>query len=408
MKFIGMIILILALGIAQNSPAVYKDDQLEELLRLAIENNPEIKSREESVSSFIHEAKFAGSLPDPQLTAGYFFTPVETKVGPQEWRVGLMQKFPWFDKLSTKRKVSLLKAEVAKQQLRSSKLKIVREVRTVYQKLRLLAVDDFITRKNLEIFKQVEAVIRAKYTTGTARQAHLIQLQVEILKLEDQLETLDDKKIVYEAELTDYLGGLKPPALDFGDLDYYEAELIDGQKLNFDYNPEMQIANLHVEIAQRGLHLANLASIPDFSLGVDYVSLGGTAGDNPLMAKAGISLPLWFGKNKALRGKAAAIKQSSEYRLKDAEEKYVSLLEELRFRLEDQRRKFHLYVNELIPLAEQSYQTSEAAYLGETLDFASYLDAERTLLNLQLAAARARSDYYITQAKYLEINGSEF
>ncbi|NOZ08500.1 MAG: TolC family protein [FCB group bacterium] len=408
MKFIGMIILILAFAVSQKSPAVYQDDQLEMLLRLAIKNNPEIKSREESVSAFIHEAKFAGSLPDPQLTAGYFFTPVETKVGPQEWRVGLMQKFPWFDKLSTKRKVSLLKAEVATQQLRASKLKIAREVRTVYQKLRLLAVDDFITRKNLEIFKQVEAVIRAKYTTGTARQAHLIQLQVEILKLEDQLETLDDKKIVYKADLADYLGGLELPALDFGDLDYYEEELIDGQALNFDYNPEMQIANLQVEIARRGLHLAKLASIPDFSLGVDYVSLGGTAGDNPLMAKAGISLPLWFGKNSALRGKATAVQQSAEYRLRDTEEKYVARLEELRFKLEDQRRKFHLYVNELIPLAEQSYQTSEAAYLGETLDFASYLDAERTLLNLQLAAARARSDYYIAQAKYLEINGSEF
>ncbi len=408
MKSIGIIILILALGYSQKAPQVYQDAQLEVLLQLAIDNNPEIKSREESVNSILQAAKITGSLPDPQLTAGYFFTPVETKVGPQEWRIGIMQMLPWFDKLSTKRKISLLKAEVAKQQLRSSKLKIVREVRTVYQQLRLLAVDDDITRKNLDIFRQTEAVIRAKYTTGKARQAHLIQLQVEILKLEDQLESLDDKKIVFEAKLQDYLGGVGIPDLNFGDLKIYEKKLVDGQELNFDENPELQTARLQVAVAEKGLHLAKLASIPDFAVGVDYVSLGGDAGDNPLMGKAGISLPIWFGKNKAKRGRSQADKQSAEYKLADTEEKYTARLEEIRYKLEDDRRKFHLYINELIPLAEQSYQTAEAAYLAEALDFSTYLEAERTLLNLQLAAARARSDYYIAQAQYLEINGSEF
>jgi len=133
MKFIRTLMLKCA-GVLFSIAACQDSPQLTEYLNLAMDNNPEIKAQAESVIALTRLAKYNGSLSNPTITAGTFFTPVETKVGPQEWKIGFSQKLPWFGKLSTKKRIGLLQADIASQQLRAVKLRVIRDVRIAYEK----------------------------------------------------------------------------------------------------------------------------------------------------------------------------------------------------------------------------------------------------------------------------------
>jgi len=258
---------------------------------------------------------------------------------------------------------------------------------------------------NLKIFHQVESVVRSKFTTAQAPQVQLIQIQVELLKLQDALETIHNTKAVLLSQLRNHLGGMDftPPEFEMT-IDYGE-DLVFESLTTLENNPRHLISEIKVKLSEEGVQLSSLASLPDIAIGVDYISLGGDAGDNPLMGMLGLSIPVWLGKNKASRESSKAKLSSARHLQVDTANQLSTQQDDLEFTLEDNQRKYYLYRDKLIPLAEQSYQTSEAAYLTDKLDFATYLEAERSLLSLRLSAAKARSEFYIAQAKYDELSG---
>ena len=58
----------------------------------------------------------------------------------------------------------------------------------------------------------------------------------------------------------------------------------------------------------------------------------------------------------------------------------------------DAERRITLYQDTLIPRAQEALQAALDSFESGLLDFASVLDAERTLLELQLNHERARAD----------------
>ena len=55
-----------------------------------------------------------GWLPNPEVMVGWYETSVETRVGPQEWSLGLRQKVPFPTKLATKAELGGVEAKVAR------------------------------------------------------------------------------------------------------------------------------------------------------------------------------------------------------------------------------------------------------------------------------------------------------
>lgn len=400
MKYYGMFLLLISLMTAQ-----FNNTQLDQLIQTALKNNPGIQAMEADLMSKQATAHGSGFYPDPQISAGYFFTPVETKTGPQEWKLGLRQMIPGFGKLSSKKQIAMLRADIAFQKLQQAKLNLRYNVSEEFEKLKLLHVEAGITQDNLRIFRQLEAVVRSKYTTSTASQAQLIQIQLEILKLEDQLESLTFRQLMSSSRLQRLLGTEQVPTLEFTDAALLTDDLPPIQGSDYLANPQYIISMLNMEISNRQVRLSKLSYVPDFSVGIDYISLGGDAQENPLMGSLGLSLPVWPGKTRRIRQAADAGFRSAENNVRDTAEQLSTQIEIAVLRLKDLGRKYKQYVNEMIPLAEQSYNVAETGYLAESLDFPTLLEAERNLLTLQLSAARTRHDYSIAQLEYELLTG---
>src|SRR5699024_3546625 len=100
MALLLMLILIPLWSFAQQSPQA--NTQLDRYLQEAAQNNPELKARFQEYLAALQQAPQVNTLPDPELSFGYFINPIETRLGPQQARLGLTQMFPWFGTLGAR------------------------------------------------------------------------------------------------------------------------------------------------------------------------------------------------------------------------------------------------------------------------------------------------------------------
>ena len=76
------------------------DGTLPAYLAYAYAHNPALRASFEEWRASTHVAPQVRRLPEPQLTFAGFVRPVETRVGPQRAKLGLMQWFPWPSRLT--------------------------------------------------------------------------------------------------------------------------------------------------------------------------------------------------------------------------------------------------------------------------------------------------------------------
>ncbi len=86
--FLGFLLLL--------GPNLFGQQDLNEYLKIAAENNPGLQVNFNEYMAAMEKVPQVKSLPDPMVAFGYFIQPVETRVGPQEWRFNMAQSFPWF------------------------------------------------------------------------------------------------------------------------------------------------------------------------------------------------------------------------------------------------------------------------------------------------------------------------
>ncbi len=112
-----IIMLVLTLSVrASQQPSDTNDlYELSDYLRYASLNNAELRAKFEQWKAALEQIPQAGALSDPKFTYGYFIEEVETRIGPQQQKFGIMQVFPWFGKIQARTDVAAAKAQAAKQ-----------------------------------------------------------------------------------------------------------------------------------------------------------------------------------------------------------------------------------------------------------------------------------------------------
>jgi outer membrane protein, heavy metal efflux system len=114
--------------------------------------------------------------------------------------------------------------------------------------------------------------------------------------------------------------------------------------------------------------------------------------DNTVALMASLSVPLWFGRNRAEVRAATADRLERTRMLEARTNMLASDLKMVLFGIGDAARRIGLYEDTLLPLADQSEKTSEAAYRAGTVDFEALIAASRALLDSRLSHARAIAD----------------
>ncbi|MEE9443791.1 MAG: TolC family protein [candidate division Zixibacteria bacterium] len=395
-----------------SSDLIYKNgtgNNLPDLLKLGLRINPSIKESFYNWRAAIDRASFAGTLPDPVLSFGYFMERVETRVGPQRYKIGLRQSLPWFGTLGTKSDVARSEALASEMNYESRKQSVTHDIKTVYYELYYLGKLKSLTLANFEILKFWESVTQTKYKTAQVSHHDLIKVQIELGILEDRLIGIDKMIPPVKSNLAALLNSSDISEISIPDTIYIEDISTEIQFILdriIDGNPALKSIAYGVQKGKAAVRLSGKISMPAFTIGVDYIETGPAlipsmpeSGKDPLMLNVGMTLPIWFGKNKAVKNQSRARLMAEENKLANARNTLIARVEKILFEYDEAKRKLVLYRDGLIPRAEEALNVGYAAFQAGQIDIVSLLDSQRQLLHFQEVYERARTDLAIKISK---------
>ncbi|REJ79682.1 MAG: TolC family protein [Acidobacteria bacterium] len=375
--------------------------RVDDFISFATTCSPRLEAARERWKAALQRVDQVGVLPDPRLHFGHFIESVETRVGPQKNRLGVTQGVPWPSKLRVRRQVAREAARVAEKAYDAARVQVLFAVKDAYYELYYLARAIATTEDNIALLLHLESVAQANFTVG-APVSGVVKAQVELGRLDDQLKSLSALRSPAVARLNAALGRPASSPVSWpGELIPGTLEVDDEEALASlsDGNPELLALDHEVDRNARVVDLARLSFRPDFAFGLDWVDTGeainpllADSGKDPLVAKVSMTVPIW-------RSKYRAAVRDSEHRREEARQKREGLgfalesrLELVLFKFHDAERKIDLFRDTLVPLAEASLEVAQQGYEAGNESFLDVIDAQRQLLELQLALERSRVD----------------
>lgn len=375
---------------------------LDTLLAIAEATNPGLRAAFESWSASLERIPQASALPDPRLTYAYFVESVETRVGPQKQRFGVSQTFPLLGKLGLRGERAVHEANAGGARFEAARRDLRVRVTRLWSDYFYLERAVAVTDENVRLLQSLERVALQQYSAGRASHSAVVRAQVELGRLEDRLRGLLDQRRPTLAALGAELGDLgplsvtAPDSLETRGLAYSLDAL---RELALANNPQLVGHRAGVSRDEAGLALASKSPIPDLTLGAEVIDTGDArtmnvpeSGKNPIIAMATINLPLWFGKYRAEKAEAKAKLAATRSELAQLENRVIADLERLHFELRDADRRVDLYAHTLLPRARQGLAVTTDGYATGVVDFLDLIDSQRTLLEFELAHARAIAD----------------
>lgn len=389
---------------------------LADCLRYAESHSAALRAAEAKWRAAESGVAAVGSLPDPTITYGYFLDEVETRAGPQKQKIGVRQRLPWFGTIGLAGDAAGAAAAAERERYRGARLSLLVEVTDAYLEYAYLARAWEIVGARLELVRGLEAVARARYSAGDASFADVTRAQIELARMENEHEGIEARREPLSARLGAAMNVGTARALPWPEgipdaptpVSEEEARGLLGRG-----NPELRALDFEVARAATGVRLARRRYFPDITIGLDYIMTDEASmpvdesGKDPLVATASISLPLWFGKHagtvSAARSSEAALLGAKAQRERDLEARLEALL----YEIGDARRKVALYEDRLLPLARQSYASTEAAYRAGAADFDSLIGAHEIALEFELGLAHARADLVLAAARLRRLIGHD-
>ncbi len=157
-------IILIALGSWIAASSQQYPDSLLRYLEIAAENNPVVLQKFNEYQAALQKIPQAGSLSDPELSAGVFLSPMELLNGKQVADLRLMQMFPWFGVLKSAKDEMSQMANAKFELFRDAKLQVFYDVQRTWYELYKIKKEISISEKNIEILKVIErlALVRFK------------------------------------------------------------------------------------------------------------------------------------------------------------------------------------------------------------------------------------------------------
>lgn len=391
--------------------------ELENLVRLALERNPELEAARRGFDVVRSKISPAGALPDPELMFGQmnedslapFTTLGDPEHGFSEVYVGLTQEFPFPGKRGLRRKVADMEAQAEASRYKSTRLRVISEVKTAFYDLYAIDKAIEIVERDRRLLEQLAKIASAKFSVGKGIQQDVLDSQVEITRVEERLSILRQRRQVIEALLNTLL---------YRPIETSVARVAEIQKSPLPYNlselsaladrnyPLLEAQRRLIDRDAFALDLAKKGKYPD--LGVTFVYHN--RGSNPEYWTIGgtVKIPLYFGSKQRheIEGAVSGFAQSRQA--------YQSARTQAFYRVKDMylmattaERLLKLYDEGIIRQASFSLESAVANYEVGKIDFLTLLTSWSRLLNYQVTYYEQLAEYQKALAQLEPLVGIE-
>lgn len=384
-------------AIAQNA-AEEMYPELEVYVRMALENNPELKALDYLYRSGAEKSRETGVLPDPELGINYDFNPMMSESVAGRFSVSVMQMFPWFGSLQARRDMQMASAGAERAAIDIRRLELLQEVRMTWFDIVEMHHHIDVTWENLQLLGELEKLVETRYVTARAGQADILRIQMEEQRIRTRLA---DQEGMLNA-LTSSFNALlnRNPAAEVLVPDEiirrdYTYSVVQARSLARSRNPVFEnLSARETELRMRD-RIARLDGRPSFGLGLEVMGRDfGPMSMNPeatesFIGMATIRLPIYRGRTRSQQRQVGEELRAIDQLRGQAENRLDADLSQA---LEDTRRydrAIRLMEVELIPRAELALEILREEYASGNVRFDELLQIQRELLDLEMDLVEA-------------------
>jgi outer membrane protein TolC len=398
------------------------DSQLSGLVAALLEQNPEARSARAFSRSRLERAPRERSLPDPSVTYRYFAQSPETRVGPQRHAVEISQGVPWFGKRELQARRATHEATGVAWHVRDLERDLVAELKRDYFEAAYLQEALAVNSDETQLLRRFERIALTRYSTGEGIQQSVIKVQTDISRLADRETALRERLDAVTRRIVQLTGA--DPALHLAPISLGLVELdSDPQDLAHDAmreHPRLRAIRAAIRADEAWLHRRKLDARPDFRFGLGYVDVGSREdaagrlnppednGEDAWSVTVGVNVPLFRKRIRSGVAEARESARSNELLLESARDELEYAVRESMLRLESILERARLYRDVIVPQAEQSLASAEAAHATNRQSFLDLLDAERVLFQVRLTHHRLLADHWIALADLERALGQPF
>ena len=378
------------------------DGSLNGYVAFALARSPELRASFERWRAATMRISRARRIPEPVIKYSYYVRSIETRVGPQNHKLSLMQAFPWPTALSAGADVASETARAAERRFDAEALAVKQAVADAYWRLWLLQEEHHLKSEHDVVMETLAGTVRGRVRTGAASLADLNQVELGIARHHDHHGAHREDQRVATADLQRAIGATdREQELDATDtpLEGLPSKSEEALSQTARRHPRIEAAELMATASDSQVRAEAAERAPSLLAGLDWIVVGEArtvsdkSGQDAVIVTAGLSVPLW-GRNyrdamSAARAEGDAHRADRDAALQSADAQLTAALSAVR----GAQRRIDLYRNTLIPQAETTFQSVLGGYQSGRSTVASALLAQKELLELQLKLARSRAHH---------------
>lgn len=372
---------------------------LEDLLRAARENNPELKAAMHAAQAKRARIPAEKTLPDPMVIFQSMGDPIPGKLmkgDPSSARtIGVEQEIPFPGKLGLKGKIAEVEAQVEELNHTQVHRKLTSDIKQAYYDLFVIRESMDIVRKDKDLLQNFEQIAEKKYQVGEGIQQDVLKAQVEISRLIDRLVVLDQKRVVSEAQINNLL--YRPQGTPVGKpAEFPKAELghsLDElTKMARNNSTALQTREREINSRQLSVRLAEKQYYPDFSLGFTYFDREDQPEMYGWMLKATVPLYFWRKQGPELESAKANL-MSARMMRENTQSTIESQVKQFYVEASSSDRLVKLYGNAIVPQSSLALDSAIASYQVGKTDFLTLIDSLTNLLEFQIKYYESLGDF---------------
>lgn len=382
---------------------------LETLISLGLENNPEIRKYNLQYEIATEKVNEVNTIPNTEFSYGYFVSEPETRTGAQKMKFSLKQMIPWFGSITARENYVNSLSDAKFEEIAIAQRKLIVAISNAYYDMYSLRAKGLVLEENIDLLKVYETLALTSVETGKASAVSVLRLQMRTNDLKELKEVLYQQYLSQQAALNSLLNrDLSVTIILVDDLPMPESDF-DLIESNLQMHPELlKYDKLYASVMQSEL-LNQKEKSPMIGFGLDYIPVEKRPGldfsDNGkdiFMPMVSLSIPI-FNKKYTSSSKQNELKQLEIDAQKQSQfNKLQQLMDEAINERTASRISYHTQINNL-EQAKNAEGILIKTYETGTIDFNDVLDIQELQLKFQMGLINAVRNYYrqTTMINYL-------
>ena len=375
------------------------DLTIDECVRIALVQNPELSAHRQRIEAATGLAIQARLWPNPELEiSAEDFSPHNGGFSSSQNLIGLSQTIPFPGKKRLDSQIGQKEISAAEWEYLEREIELVRDVKLAFYRVMAAEKRVSVSSEFVDLAKSLSDTARKRMEAGGATDQERLRSEIELERAEvgsiearrDLLETRKNLgRLLGQPRdaLGPLIGELESTAMVAG-LDH-ARELVLGR------HPSLRAAMANRDRAALELRRAKLEPWPDATFGV---AGGRDEGQNETLMEFRVSIPLpLFDRAQGRRRETRALAEIARYDLTAAEQQLIQEFDVLEARWQAAQEQVDMYRTRILPKSTDAMRLVQQGFEAGKFGFIDLVDTQRT-------ATETRLTYY---EKLLELNETQ-